>query len=254
MDRDRLKEVHQTDLTESRLNEDFVDWLKNKGPTWLLVCLLAICTYLGVDRFRQHRSSQQFEAWAAFFAAQLPGSLEDVALEYSDIGRLASVARLRAADQLLRSIETGLALGAAVPPDPDQVGIPPDPRQRLTAEDRDQYLTRADGLFARVLTEDDGSLDLTLFVVTAMNGRATVAECRGDADAARDWYGRAAARAESFYPGLARQAEIRAASVLAGEVVIAFPSREEVAAAGGVPPARRPVSIDDALRDLVLPE
>jgi hypothetical protein len=33
MDRERLKQVHQTDLTESRVNEDFVDWLKTKGPT-----------------------------------------------------------------------------------------------------------------------------------------------------------------------------------------------------------------------------
>ena len=254
MDRDRLKEVHQTDLTEGRLNEDFVDWLKTKGPTWLLVGLLAICTYLGVDRFRQHRSSQQSEAWAALFAAQLPGSFEDVAREYSDIGQLASVARLRAADQLMRSIETGLALGAATPPDQGPVGIPPDPQQVLTAEDRDQYLTRADGLFAEVLTGDDGTLDLTLFMVTAMNGRATVAECRGNVDAARDWYGQAAARAESFYPGLARQAEFRAASVAAGEVAIAFPTRADVTAAAGVPPVRRPVSIDDALRDLVLPE
>ncbi len=30
MDRDRLKQVQQTDLTESRINEDFVDWLKTR--------------------------------------------------------------------------------------------------------------------------------------------------------------------------------------------------------------------------------
>ena len=31
MDRDRLKEVRQTDLTESRINQDFLDWLKTSG-------------------------------------------------------------------------------------------------------------------------------------------------------------------------------------------------------------------------------
>ncbi len=29
---ERLKDVHQTELSESRINEDFVEWLKTKGP------------------------------------------------------------------------------------------------------------------------------------------------------------------------------------------------------------------------------
>ena len=33
MDRNRLKDIHQSDLTESRMNEDFVIWLKTKGPS-----------------------------------------------------------------------------------------------------------------------------------------------------------------------------------------------------------------------------
>ena len=43
-DRERLKEVHATDLTESRVNEDFVDWLKTKGPTYLLA-ILVVATF-----------------------------------------------------------------------------------------------------------------------------------------------------------------------------------------------------------------
>jgi hypothetical protein len=37
MDRDRLKEIQTADLSESNVNEDFVQWLKTKGPTYLLI-------------------------------------------------------------------------------------------------------------------------------------------------------------------------------------------------------------------------
>ena len=55
MDRDRLKEVHQTDLTEGKINEDFVDWLKTKGPTYLLVVLIGLAAWLFIVRFRQQK-------------------------------------------------------------------------------------------------------------------------------------------------------------------------------------------------------
>ncbi len=32
MDRERLQQVHQSEVTESRINEDFVEWLKTKAP------------------------------------------------------------------------------------------------------------------------------------------------------------------------------------------------------------------------------
>ena len=79
MDRDRLKEVHQTDLTESRINEDFVDWLKTKGPTWLLMILIGVGGYLGIVRWRQYKQQHFVEAWVALSECRLPGAFEDVA-------------------------------------------------------------------------------------------------------------------------------------------------------------------------------
>ena len=40
-DQDRLGQVEQTDLNESRVNEEFVDWLKKWGNGILLAVLLA---------------------------------------------------------------------------------------------------------------------------------------------------------------------------------------------------------------------
>src|SRR5688500_11885434 len=101
IDRNRLKEVHQSDLTEGRINEDFLDWLKTKGMTWLLVILIALCAYFGIVRWRHHRTSYQTEAWTSLAEAKLPSSLEGVAEKYDDVGAVSQLARLQAANQLL---------------------------------------------------------------------------------------------------------------------------------------------------------
>jgi hypothetical protein len=238
MDRERLKEVHQTDLTESRVNEDFLDWLKNKGPSWLLVVLIAVCVYLGITRYKQHQIQKRSEAWKAFFEANLPESYEDVAREFGGIGQMASISRLQAADELLASIQRGARLGATVNlnrdgSNPLQNPIAQD--DRLDEETRKLYVERADRFYDEVVADDSGEPGITLLVVNALYGKAAIAECRGEAEAARDWYRRAGERAKAMYPGLAEQAEARAASV--GDL-----SR----------PTALPV--DEALRDILLPE
>ena len=208
MDRDRLKEVHQTDLTESRVNEDFVDWLKNKGPTWLLVVMIAVCAYL-------------------------------------------AVVRLEAAHQLVRAVQRGVARGAGTA---DPTSPLPPPTEPLSVEQREQYLTRADGLYTAVVDTDTGGLDLTLLVVNAINGKAAVAECRRDTETARSWYKLAADRAEPYYAGLAEQARARAESAGSLQPAFEFPTTEELARRQGAQQRPTPVTIDEGLRQLILPD
>ena len=87
-----------------------------------------------------------------------------------------------------------------------------------------------------------------------MNGKAAIAECRRDADAARSWYEKAAARAEPYYAGLAAQARARAASVAELPEAFEFPTAEDLAQRQQIPRRPTPVTIDDALRELVLPD
>ena len=46
---DRLKQVQTTDLTDSRLNHEFVAWLKTSGMNYLLMLLLIACAFLSWD-------------------------------------------------------------------------------------------------------------------------------------------------------------------------------------------------------------
>lgn len=240
---ERLREVHQTDLTESRVNEEFVDWLKTKGLTWLLVALLLLCAFLVIIRWREHKANYRAEAWAAYLESEqsgLPSSFEGVAEEYGDVGAIPQLARIRAAGRLIRSVQTGQTL-ASTPESP--VTLSPDERTR--------YLDRADGIYAEVLAADDGTLGMTLLAVSALNGRAAIAECKGDTEATRSGYLAAADRAEAYYPGLAEQSRARADTAGAYDVAVELPRQSEI-----VRPVRQPldpVLLDESIRDLLMP-
>ena len=88
MDRDRLKDIQTADISESNVNEDFVQWLKTKGPTYFLVFMLVIAGYLFFIRYQQGQSAHRTEAWIAYLEARvsgLPASHEDVAQTYADV-------------------------------------------------------------------------------------------------------------------------------------------------------------------------
>lgn len=202
MDRERLKKVQTSDLTEERLNEDFVLWLKTKGPTWLLVILVAIVAYLFMVNWRQREARYQNEAWIALLDARLPTSLEDVAIQYPDIDTVAQQARLRAANTYLQSIQLGRAIGSTA-----EAAVP------LTDEDRLFNMDRAHLLYEEVLAADTGKPGEAILAVSALNGLAAVQECRGELDSARSYYEQAAARAGELYPFLAERSQARALTV-----------------------------------------
>ncbi len=255
----RLKEVHQTDLTEGRINQDFLDWLKTKGVNYLLIVLVALCAYLGWVRWSAHKTNYQAEAWREYISATqlLPSSLEDVASKYNDVGAVPDLARLEAASKLLRAVQTGKALGATAPapPSPNDPNPPATPpAEDLTVDQRNEYLDRADRLYNEVATADDHSHGRTLLAVTALTGRAAVAESRGKADEAKSFYEQAAKRAEATYPEVAAASRLRAKDVGVGDAPVVLPTQAEVLAmqAKDTPPETTPVDVAGWIRTLVL--
>jgi len=239
---ERLKEVHTTDLNEGRINEDFLEWLKTKAPQYLLLALIGVCVYLGLIRWKQHKATYYNSAWAELAACRLPGCFEDVAELYADVPGLAQHALRDAADRWLNAIQTGTALGgdgnAAAP--------------ALTDDQRSDYLEQAARLYHALANADDGSLGVTLYSVSAMHGLAVVAECKGQINEAIRWYDMAADRAEAYYPQLARRVRERAST--SGEFAepISLPTQAELPTPV-TPAPRAPATIDESLRDLLLP-
>lgn len=238
IDRDRLKQIEQSDLSESRVNQDFVDWLKSRGPNYLLIILAVLCVYMVVVRWKQSKYQHQVEAWEALVTADLPRSKEDVANEYDDVQGVATMARLHAARQYIQAVRAQTTVTSMVAAATERLQAqqqnpqarPPTPDlEPLSEAERSQYLEEAQRLFQSILdTVKDvngaarpGELMLK---VAALDGLAAVAEARGDAETARQLYEQSAEAAEPVYPQLAEQARQRAADVESAVQMTSLPS------------------------------
>ncbi len=220
-------------------------WLKTKGPSWLLALLVALGAYMGVVRWKQHRTGRIDTAWQALLEAQLPGAKEDVADEHPDTFAISQLAWLEAADLLLGAVTSGRPLGT------DPVLGAPLP---LSASQREDYLDRAARLCEKVLdTDTEQSFGMTLHAVDAMKGLAAVAESRGDADEARRWFLAAADRAQPYYPPLAEQARGRAETAGDFTELVTLPTSAQTTALGPPEPLT-PMVVDQTLGRILLPD
>jgi hypothetical protein len=228
-DRKRLEaEVHQTELKEGNINEDFLDSIKQYGP-WIAVAVLAvIAVRLWMVRQVQADTAHRDGAWYELLTTTEPESLNEIAVAYADVDAVSDLARLQAGEIHLSRLTAD---------------------ETLSVESRQAALDGARSAFELVLLNDDGSRAGTVIAVTALNGLASIAEAKGDLDEARAFYGRAADRAQGWLEPLALQARARAEDVAAAAAPIERPK----AAPRSVPairtPAFRPIesTIDNPL-------
>ncbi len=246
MDRDRLKDIQTADLSESNVNEDFVHWLKTKGPSYLLVVMVVIVGYLFYIRYQSSQTQRQGEAWIAFAEARvsgLPASFEDIATSYSDIGSLRPLGLLNAADGYLKAVVLDQALGSDT-----------NVTTALSEEDRTFYLQKADALYAEVVTGDDNQKANTLFAAGGLSGRAAVAEANGDIASARNYYEAVIVRVGDQYPALATQAKTRIESLDVLSKAVLLPTEKEVTARNSQILKRDQKTVDNDINAIVSPE
>ncbi len=247
MDRNRLTEVRRTEQTESRINEDFLEWLKSTGLTLLVIVMVLLVGYMLYVRWDSSRIEHRNNAWIEYASSEtagLPSGFLAVADQYGDVDSVALLARIQAGRAWLEAVQAGRPLDAAA----GSVAT-------LSEDDRDVYLTRADEAFRTVLSKDDKSRGMALLMISALNGRAAVAEARGEIEEAKRFYGEAAARAGDDYPHLRDQAERRAETAAAVVEAPDLPAQEDIAADdGAADDGASPVKLDDSLRDLLLTE
>ncbi len=201
MDRKRLGNLQQTDLTEGRINDDFLFWLKTSGPNWLLAVLVVACLVMGWNWWKNRSAQARDLAWAELQAADLPSSLKDVAAKHGDINAIASFALLNAGDRYLQSIVTGQRF--------DREATASD--AQLTPAMRLEWLNEADALYLDVIKNAQANPKAVSrgFEVSALFGRAAVAESKGDVAAAKASLEAAQALAGTEYPWVADQAKAR---------------------------------------------
>lgn len=214
----QLKE--RAGLEESRINEEFRDFLVKWGPRLLIVVALVALAFSGRRYLTQKADERTDEAFyqlalATSSEATSPDTLLSLAQQYDDIGAVAHVARLTAAEAYLSAVRRGVVIGAS----PDPTGEYP-AEELLDDELRGSYLQQSRQAFKQVA---DSSGAAAVHTVRAHMGLAAVAEAMGEFDTARTHYQRAATiDRDAGFGAMAQIADVRLASldVLSENVVL----------------------------------
>ncbi len=198
-------------LDESRINEEFRDFLVKWGPRVLIVVAIIALAFSGRRYLTQKADERTDEAFVQLALATStdttsPDTLLSLARQYDDVGAVAHVARLTAAEAYLSAVRRGVVIGAQ----PDPTGMYPD-EELLDGELRGTYLQQARTAFTQVA---DASGAAGVHQVRAHMGLAAVAEALGELDTARTHYQRAATLdREAGYGAMAQVSDARIASL-----------------------------------------
>ena len=248
MDRDnRLSQIKETDLTESRLNEEFITWLKTKGLNWLLLVLVVLLGWMGWNIWEQRQVEARDEAWIELTAASLPVSYEEVASRHAGIDSVAALAFLSAGDRYLASIQSGVRFDRT----PDQEDA------RLDEGTRAEFLDAADAAYRDALEAlaaagPDPAGHAAPLRISAWFGRAAIAESRGDLENAEAYLREGRDAAGDRYPKVVAWADRRIDGLPALAEALPIPNQADLPAPETLTPLS-PTIADDLLGDLLAP-
>ncbi|MSR40490.1 MAG: hypothetical protein EXS10_01100 [Phycisphaerales bacterium] len=243
-DKNRLSQVASTDLSESRLNEDLVYWMKTKGSNYLLVVLLAVCAFLGWNLWREKQRDTVILAWTDLGEATTPEDLEGFAKAQAHVPQIAMLALLAAGDMRLQQLQSGF-LTQPVEGQPQQ---PLDETARKIVQDAaDEDYSKVVEL-AQTVAKSGSTAPI---VVPALIGRAAIAESRGDFAQARAMLEQASS-ATGMYTALGKVTASRLASLGSVERGVALPPKAALPVKAVIDPIAPDMS-GDILRSLEMP-
>lgn len=218
-------------LEESRLNEEFIDFLKKWSTPvlWLIVVIGA--AWWGLRYLKEQRIAKRDSAFAALNDAvsggnPSPSSLRTIAADYNGVGSVSELSLLQAIDIYLRAAISRVEPGAEIDP---LTGLPGNEADLLDDDRARSYLSQARDLSRGVIDATAGVEGRELLNHQAWMRLAASQEGLGSVEDAKASYARAAEAARSGgYAVLAALAEARAES--AGDVTAAdaLPSRAQL--------------------------
>ena len=170
---------------ESRINQDFIDFLSKWSTPVLLVMAALAVAYWGWNQYKAMQVAKVNKASTAYDAAVAggnpnPDTLAMVAREYDSVRSFGELASLDLADVYLLAVQRGLEPGAEYQP-----GQPLPEGDMLTEQRRASYLDKANTLYGSVAEKTKGVEGKEELTIEAAFGLAAVAESNGDNDTAR---------------------------------------------------------------------
>lgn len=199
--------VEGAGLEESRLNQDFIDWLRKWGTPILMVVVVVSGGYAAWNMWARFEERTHDEAYAQFHAAAVAGSPDNlvvVAEQHRGKGAVFELAIIEAADAYLGSARTGVRPGGSSEVADDL----------LDDEQRQSNLRRAGELYQTLVDASSNTRGHELHLLNGLFGLAAVAESTGDTARAKEHLSRAAEVADrSLYPRMAEVARGRIATL-----------------------------------------
>lgn len=223
-------------LEDSRVNQEFIDFLNKWSTPFCILLLVAAGVYWGLnylERQRVARIDQAFGEYEAVIADgnPSPNSLKSIAEANEGTQSISELARLREVDLYLGAYTLGLEPGAQIDPVTQQVA---DVNDILSDERRNQFLNFAESTAKQVLTSSSGDDDKAVFAMQALSRLASVEESRDQFDAARAYYERLGALAEAQrYSSIKAYADTRIAELDGLQEIGSLPTQEQVPSLGG---------------------
>jgi hypothetical protein len=187
---DRQRQIReQAGLTESRLNQDFIDFLRKYSTPVLVVVMVAAGGFWLLRTYQQRQAAAREAAFAELSAATTgepsPDALAAIADAHAGVPGVAIQALLSAGDSYFTSAVRGVKPGAQVGADGTLVSA----EDAMTPEDRAAALDKAKGLYERAVAKA-GAPEMAVPRLNGLWGLAAVAETKGDFDGAKRLYER----------------------------------------------------------------
>jgi hypothetical protein len=183
-------------LEDSRVNQEFVDFLNKWSSPVLLTLAVAALIWAGLQYLERQKIARIDQAFSELAAATQggnpsPASLKTLASEYSGVRAVPELALLTTSDLYLNAFVTGIEPGAERD---QQTGLIVNESDNLDEAQRAAYLEQAGQLAQQVLDLASKSQSRELIVMQAMTRLAVVEEGKRNFEAAASMY----TRLESF--------------------------------------------------------
>ncbi len=234
---DRQTEIRQGEgLSESRVNQDFVDFLNKWSSPVLMVLAVAALAYAGMQWMSKKKVEKVNSAFRDLGAAVAggnpsPASLKTLATEYKGVRAVPELALLQTTDIYLSAYIRGIEPGTVIDP---VTGLPTDDAGLLDDTQRSAYLDQAGQLAQQVIDLTEGKSAKAVLAIQAKIRLAVVHEGKRDFESAKATYLSAVAIAtENGFPVLAKFAQKRAEETSTLSEVQGLPSNDQLMALPG---------------------
>ena len=223
-------------LEDSRINQEFVDFLNKWSSPVLIVLAVAALIWAGRTKLEQMKNEKIDNAFSEYEAAMeggnpAPTSLTTIADSTDGIESVSEMARLRAVDIYLGAYTLGLEPGAQLIPGTLSVA----PGDVLDEERREQMRSLAEMNASQVLESTKDNSGKAIFALQALSRLASIEESKGDFERAKGYYEQMSSIAQSNkYPSIASFVEARIAGLDELGSVEALPSNDQVPALSGL--------------------